>query len=383
VHSADFVLDGELFPGEEGQHEDRNCGQAAEEDGALAHGRAIIRRQPGWCLSRGGRHGSLLPSCLALALLTRTGYLPLRCRPTSMQKLVSRLAYTVFGLVFTGSGSLCFYALYHGIFQAGKAGQPLKDTVMGIGALLVIGGGHFWIGLIILGALLGGIRADGFSRRMKLQHPDEPWLWHRKWLRGTVPEGSPMYVAVPGGCLLGSLGFLMGGFFLYTGVVERKWGLFVGALLLLPIGVVGFCGTLYVLAQRRLKFGRSVLALETIPAVPRGELRGKIHVPRRLAQGQFVTIILRCSYRYPSGKGKPRDVVLWESSPSESQAIAQESGEGCAVPVRISLPEDARETATAKEGAVEWQVRAKARLPGIDYAAEFEVPVFRRSHPSG
>ena len=76
-----------------------------------------------------------------------------------------------------------------------------------------------------------------------------------------------------------------------------------------------------------------------------------------------------------TGSGKNRSTserILWTD---EQQAG---TGVGDAVPVAFYIPNDCRETDSDNaDNIVLWRLKVTAKEPGVDDAAQFEVPVFK------
>jgi hypothetical protein len=80
-----------------------------------------------------------------------------------------------------------------------------------------------------------------------------------------------------------------------------------------------------------------------------------------------------------TGSGKRRsthEAVLWENALTMPGALRE--GKGISIPIATLIPAEARET--DKRNATDrviWRLIISAAVPGIDYNATFEVPVFR------
>ena len=140
-------------------------------------------------------------------------------------------------------------------------------------------------------------------------------------------------------------------------------------------GVPGFimAGVVAHHALRRLKFGESVLELANAPVALGGQLTGNIALSRPVQPAEGFALRLACIHRVVTGSGRSRRVLesaLWQ----EDKQVEPNLNDS--IPVLFNLPVDG----TATDGLnindrTFWRLRANAKMPGVDYAAEFEVPV--------
>jgi hypothetical protein len=90
-------------------------------------------------------------------------------------------------------------------------------------------------------------------------------------------------------------------------------------------------------------------------------------------------VTLTCINRITTGSGKGRSTrenILWQ----EERPIRRvhQVGRATAVPIAFRLPRDVRPSDTSEhEDQVIWRLEVRAELPGVDYHATFDVPVFR------
>ena len=62
--------------------------------------------------------------------------------------------------------------------------------------------------------------------------------------------------------------------------------------------------------------------------------------------------------------------------------LANRSGRGSAIPVQFIIPENQPETFTAELPNFIWRLTAKAATPGVDFSAQFDIPVYKVTDPS-
>jgi len=128
-------------------------------------------------------------------------------------------------------------------------------------------------------------------------------------------------------------------------------------------------------AIRRMKFGESVFELRDAPVPMGGVLEGVVTLAKMIQPLEGFTVKLACIHRIVTGVGKSRkvqEIPLWD----ESKQITPEVGGG--IPVCFALPENGTETsAIDKDDRIFWRLDVRAKMPGIGYKAQFEVPVVR------
>jgi hypothetical protein len=165
---------------------------------------------------------------------------------------------------------------------------------------------------------------------------------------------------------------------------KQNYPVLVG--LVFPVMGVGFLIWAVRLTIRWMRFGKSVLELATLPGVIGGSLAGTIHttLPREATEGMRLS--LRSINRKVRRKHRKRDVrekILWEESlavPREQLSVGMK---GAAVPFSFRVPFDCRETTDeGSDDQIIWLLHAKGAVAGVDYDAEFELPVFRTEDSS-
>jgi hypothetical protein len=125
---------------------------------------------------------------------------------------------------------------------------------------------------------------------------------------------------------------------------------------------------------RYRRFGISRFELTTLPAVVGHTLEGTVRTPSGLRPPEGFRLVLSCIRRETRGTGRNRSTterILWQD---ERRTMAG----GVGVPVAFALPADAVPTdPRASNDRVLWRLSVTGEVPGVDYAAAFEIPVFR------
>lgn len=225
---------------------------------------------------------------------------------------------------------------------------------------------------------------DDELEAMQRRWAAEPWTRRADWAEGRVVQEGP---ASPG---------LLIGFTIVWNVIA--WGIAGLALasewgggdvpwwvLVFPLAGVALAVMAVRTWIRRRRYGVSVLALETVPAWSGERLRGAVEtgVDAAEAATEGFVVRLRCverrSYRDRDGDHRVSEEDLWSEERREPWRGSGADGR-LRVPVVFDLPPDLPPTEMLPEDdRVLWRLEVSAAMPGVDYAAQFEVPVFRRA----
>ncbi|HVG25844.1 MAG TPA: hypothetical protein VND45_16930 [Thermoanaerobaculia bacterium] len=218
----------------------------------------------------------------------------------------------------------------------------------------------------------------GELARMREQHPHEQWLWRRDWTERTVRESAEL----GGWCLWGfTLAWNLFAFPMWF-FVPWRWPMDARTILLAAFPISG--ALLFFLAAyqslRRGKYGISLCRLDRSPISLGSTLRGELEVRMHEQPRDGFALRLACVRRTVSGVGKNRSVdesILWQ----DEQIIAHgamPSAAGLRVPFRFDIPYDAEPCDLSNSSdTVVWRLYASADVPGIDYQAAFDLPIFR------
>lgn len=201
-----------------------------------------------------------------------------------------------------------------------------------------------------------------------------PWLARKDWAERRVRDERYKLA----GCMV------RGGLFLFVGSCGFAWVFLKdgGAdnlpVLLFPTFVAALVGAALYGRRHQEKFGTPILELESVPVVPGGMLAGYVRSTADLAPPEGFVIRLRCLHKRETGSGKNKrtdTTTLWEQE--MTLPAAAERPDGLALPVAFALPPDARETDERNSAnKVVWELSVKATLPGVDFSAVFDIPVF-------
>ncbi|MFZ0284690.1 MAG: HEAT repeat domain-containing protein [Terriglobales bacterium] len=279
----------------------------------------------------------------------------------------------VFGMIFAGFGLAMARTLL--------AADPAKAH------------GNSWVGVLLcgvfvligLGIIYGGIYGN---RKLKEQYavqlaqPDTPWLWQKDWAASRA-ESKDRNNAVGLWVLAGFWNAIS--LTIAILVAPKLWResdpkVFFPLLFAL-LGVI--LAAIAVRASiRRERFGKTYFEFASLPFSPGKTLKGAIHLHFDTTTRHGIDLTLSCVRRVVEGSGKNRStaqIILWQSQANvPQQSVAPGPMGDAAIPVNFAVPSDAYETNHDQlNDQVVWLLHAQADVPGVDYADDFEVPVFR------
>lgn len=226
-------------------------------------------------------------------------------------------------------------------------------------------------GMGIFAAKVNRQRADVAARIA--QSPDRPWLHVAEWDQGRIQDAPAKQAAVAVGAFAAIWNAVVIGVAL---IVRGREDLRSSTGALVVLAIFGLAGlglialTVYVALAAR-KFSPAVFEMSGVPGVLGGWLRGAIRIPPEVPEGTEARVRLVCHRRSTGSSGLDYDV--WEE-----EAIAQTSS---SMPVAFRIPfnlpaSDLPDMPSKGTMRVNWLLSVKASLPGVDYDAVFNVPVF-------
>lgn len=246
-------------------------------------------------------------------------------------------------------------------------------------------------GLTFGGVGFGGIAAALVGRRklkeqaaLEAAHPASPWLWRPDWASGRIVDSGrvTMFTAWVFAAFWNLISLPTGFLGVRAAVQEGKPEALLA--LLFPLVGIGLVGWAVHATLRYRKYGVSRLELSTIPGAIGRTLTGMVRAPAGMQADSGFEVTLTCVRRVRTRSGKntsTSESVLWQ----DERVVSGEPSRGAAamethIPVAFRLPPDAQPCDdTDSNNRVLWRLRLSASVPGVDYEAQFEVPVFRTS----
>jgi hypothetical protein len=134
--------------------------------------------------------------------------------------------------------------------------------------------------------------------------------------------------------------------------------------------------------QAQLRYGDCFFEMASVPGALGGSLAGLIQTGARLRLEHGLHLKLSCLRRTVSSSGEnssTHEAVLWQDEKifkSEADLPEPEPGRS-GIPVFFKIPADQPESVARGNEAIVWRLEAKAKMSGPDFAAAFEVPVFK------
>ena len=233
-----------------------------------------------------------------------------------------------------------------------------------------------------IAAALAGRRKVQEQKALEASHPESPWLWRSDWASGRIIDSgrTTMFAVWTFAALWNLISFPSGFLGVRAGIREGKPAAFLA--LLFPLFGIGLLGWAVRLTLRYRKYGVSRLELSTIPGVIGGALTGMVRAPARVQPNDGFEVTLSCIRRVHTQRGKNSSTsehILWQD---ERRVVGQASRTPAAmethIPVAFRVPSDAQPCDDSDhDNQVLWRLRLLAATPGVDYDAQFEVPVFR------
>jgi hypothetical protein len=276
----------------------------------------------------------------------------------------------LFCLPFLGFG---LFAVNEGLnlLAAGDTKQAVPALIFGVVFTLVP--------LALLLALRRGRRALARASTRRARHPDEPWLWNEAWADGRIhcSNRSSLVVAWVFAVCWNAISWPLA--YQVPGELERG-NPAVWLALLFPLIGLGMLVWALRATLRWRRFGSSVFEMTTHPGVLGGELSGRLRAGDGLFEAREFGLRLSCIRRYVTGSGKSRSThedVLWTEDATLSPRALTRGPSGVELPLGFALPYDCRPSDPVESNdRILWRLEVRADVPGVDYAARFELPVF-------
>jgi hypothetical protein len=288
---------------------------------------------------------------------------------------IGPLLLAFFGLPFLCFGLFGVYAFLISSPAIHKHGNPVAGACFAA-VFALIGGGL----ILIAVAGYGGLKQQAAREEA---NPDTPWLWRADWAssRSQSLTRNQVFAWWIGTLLVGMIAVPVALGALPSLLPHRdpKALIVIGFLLLPLILLVGALRS----TIRRIRYGRTYFEFNSLPFVPGRRLTGQIQLSAPAAPAHGMNLRLSCIRRFVTGSGEDQsknEFILWQDERNVPEHELMVGPLGTSIPVDFAIPEDAVETNQqhASDQLV-WVLHAQADVRGVDYADDFEVPVFRLS----
>jgi hypothetical protein len=206
----------------------------------------------------------------------------------------------------------------------------------------------------------------------------EPWLNRKDWASGKIPasggasSATPVMAVIAVWWNLATLP-LLSQLPTFLKEIGTPWGWLV---LLLPMISALLLGLFVYQFLRADKFGEPIFEMASVPGIVGGQLAGVVRIPRRVNAPDGFRMRLLCVEWVQLQEHKHVDHVIWQDERLVKKLLVE--GNHTAIPVLFAIPYELPETSRpATDGDFQWRLEVWANLPGIDYDATFEVPVYK------
>lgn len=230
------------------------------------------------------------------------------------------------------------------------------------------------------GFAIGGLYASRVQQRQAkrvAEHPEEPWRQRNDWASATIYSSNHKSVLVNGIFALFWNGMSVPIFIMICIDQPDDWWVIPLVGLFPLVGLV--LATAFVKSLLTyLRFGRTTFRMASTPGVVGGQLAGVVLVPGDLRPEEGFRVALRCQRkvtRRGSDGSETSTKLDWEDVRVIERTLSDPSGKR-GVPIEFTIPSTAKPSDPNAKQPIEWELELKADLPGPDYLATFEVPVF-------
>jgi hypothetical protein len=226
-------------------------------------------------------------------------------------------------------------------------------------------------------------RATETTAELRRRFPDSPWKWDPKWEGGVVRGAlkTNMYFhwlfAVLWTLLSAPLAYMLP----EEVFVKKNYPAAVGFLF--PLVSVFLFGNVIRLTMQWVKYGSSELQLTTFPGSVGGRFAARLDTTLRTIPEDGVHLRLN-SYRVITRSNESdRQDLLWQGHRVVPPLSLGQGAKGVTIPIEFYLPAGIEPTTPPQDRGeknrrepVVWKLDVNADVPGIDYSAQFEVPIF-------
>ncbi len=246
---------------------------------------------------------------------------------------------------------------------------------VGMGSLFAVIGG------LIMAAGLAVLRSAKRESAVEAAYPGQPWMWRKDWAQGRAQGQSGKTVTlvwIPT-LIWNGLSWTFAYAVTLHGLppAQRMIYLFVAIFPLVGIALLVWAG---LQTLRLIRFGKTSLQLQTLPASLGHNLRGTIEarLPYPLPHG--IRLVLTCVNRVTSGSGNTRttwDRIQWQDEKNLPPEQIMAGPSGSTIPVDFAIPRNLPQSDhTNPSSQMLWLLRAEADIPGANFDDTYEVPVF-------
>ena len=248
---------------------------------------------------------------------------------------------------------------------------------------VVFGGAGF-------GMMFAGIRMLIYGKKVNKNisaFPDKPWLHKPEWRDGIIQASTKMVMILSIiFAVFWNLISTPAVFAVFADSSGNKNG-WIYLILLFPLVGIALIIWAVVNIARMKKFGTSQFKMDSVPGVIGGKLSGRICTLVNIIPEEGFELSLNCLKQVVTGSGKnrsTREYVLWEDQHVIKRELLYRDLTRSEIPVLFAIPYDVKATRSesGNRETIIWRLKVKAAVAGLDYAASFEIPVFKTEESS-
>ena len=287
-----------------------------------------------------------------------------------------------------GLGPMIFLILFGTPF----AGFGLVAAVQGVrklaGGNTRDGGMLCLFGLVFcavgLGLMVGSVVARKKMRQaaeLGARCADKLWLIRPDWAAGEIKSNAQGQIVMFWfmALVFCGVGFTLLCFVIPSELHKGNRAAFIA--LIFPLAGLGLLSAAIYQTLRWRKYGPVRFKMRSVPGVIGGVLMGDVCIPAHFQPRAGIALRLRCMHQLVTGSGKSRhtsEQVLWEDEKHLGENLPRTGLDEYDVPVFFKIPAGSRETdSRLADDQIIWRLTASSQQPGIDFRADFEVPVFQ------
>lgn len=239
------------------------------------------------------------------------------------------------------------------------------------------------VGFGLIGVAIWGGKKIKRKELRKQLHPGEPWLCRDDWANKRIRSSrwGPALMMAGFAFFWNALSWAAAAAFFFGDKEMPAWAKAI-CLGFPAIGLL-LLGTAIYLVIGAWRWGVSELEMAAVPGVLGGRVAGVIYAPAGLEVADRFLLTLTCfekKTRSTSDGTETYDEPIWQADQEIIQTLGGGHANKTIVPVSFYVPYD--QHPTDSEAGFSWKLEAKAEVPGIDYHAEFEVPIFKTDDSS-
>jgi hypothetical protein len=285
--------------------------------------------------------------------------------------------FIAFGSLFAAAGLGVLGFRLPGALARGEAEPTTAASVVG-GVFTFVGAGIIWLGFY--SRRTAKQRADRVER-----YPNSPWLWNPEWAQREI-KGNTAPVVIFLWVFAGIWNAIAWPIVpqLMDQIGRGHHGAAIG-LMFPAIGAALVVAALHATLRAR-RFGRSVFVLDSLPGVIGGELVGTVRISKTLPETSGLRVRLVCVNCVTRGSGKNSSTsehVLYEDKQEIASHAVRPGPRGSEIPLQFQIPfENPDSDDTNPRSTIGWRIELHGDFAGIDYATQFEIPVFKTAASS-